>query len=127
MLWGKSPSLLVLEANERDTIQTAASARNLIDIPIKKTLNRLLDVALDNALANDATQPHLVLMVYSRATSEMAAALQQWKTKALTKVSSKKQFEELLAKAVTVVTLGAASNWFPDGPAYIHVSMCVGG
>jgi hypothetical protein len=28
-----------------------------------------------------------------------------------------KQFEELLAKAVTVVTLGAASNWFPDGPA----------
>jgi hypothetical protein len=111
-----------VDARNRDGIQCALSSRNLIDTPIKDSLNQLFDAAV--SAVEDDTQPYLVVMAYSRASAETAAALRRWKKKAvLTRSSNKTEVEEILRKAVTVVTLGACSNWFPDGPAYIHISM----
>ena len=118
-----------IKANKRDTIQTVLSSRNLVDTPIKDSIKKLLDVAADNVLnggsrRSNQNQPHLVLMSYSRATIETASALQSWKEEAQERLGySKEQIEDLMRKAFTIVTIGCASRSYPDGPAYIHVSM----
>ena len=115
-----------IPANRRDTVQSVLSSRNLLDTPIKKSIKQLLDVAADNVVngRRNQRQPNLVLMSYSRATIETASALQSWKKEAQTKYNySKEQVEDLMRKAVTVVTIGCGSRDYPDGPAYIHVSM----
>ena len=99
---------------------------------------KLVDVAVESVRQQGMPQePHLVLFSSSTTSLLVAAALRQWKHLATTSASSchhptkqlrntglgEKEAERLLRQAVTVVTIAALCRSFPDGPAYIHISM----
>jgi len=100
---------------------------------LKKTVLRLIDVAVKSTLAEsvesegkDSTQkklPHLVLMANSASCSIVASALAEWKQHRIDEGQSVEIMDRLMRDAVTVVTMGAVCQNFVDGPAYIHVSM----
>jgi hypothetical protein len=116
-----------IRAEDRDKIKMVLSGRNLIDTPFKNTVMKLLDVAVASLQHDDDSntkqQPNLVLLCYSATSAEIAAAIQTWLDHAAETSQNLQYAELLLRKAVTVVTLGATAQNFPDGPAYIHVSM----
>jgi hypothetical protein len=85
------------------------------NMSFQSTISKLLDVAV----ASSDAQPHLVLVCYSTATEQVAAAIHMWFEHQTTITDS----QLLLQKRVTVVTLAATCQNFPDGPAYLHVFM----
>mmetsp|Transcript_19881 Transcript_19881/g.22749 ORF Transcript_19881/g.22749 Transcript_19881/m.22749 type:complete len:713 (+) Transcript_19881:302-2440(+) len=100
---------------------------------LKKTLIRLIDLAVKSTLAESMEYKgkrsdrnkasHLVLMANSASCSIVASALGEWKRYQTDEEESTEIIESLLREAVTVVTMGAICQNFVDGPAYIHVSM----
>lgn len=113
------------------------------DSNIRKTLIRLVDVAVDSArkgLIGESNEPHLVLVAHSTSASFVAAALSAWKRQKVIRLSNSaglsslsfdsvknksivSRVEDLLHTAVTVVTIGSVCQKYCDGPAYIHMSM----
>jgi len=136
-----------LNTKDLDIIRTVVSRANLapFSIPgdggeenpssstLKKTLLRLVDVAVKSTLAGSLStdvehtsrkmSPHLVLMANSASCSIVASALAEWKHHQIKGGESVEKMDQLLRDAVTVVTMGAVCETFVDGPAYIHVSM----
>lgn len=146
-----------LSANDVDILRTVLSnARDAsLDLPkryvddkendneqLKKTMMKLIDVAVQSVLNSKKSSPSLVLMTYSTTSSILTAALSEWKDIATNSMStsfnpnssdvydaahrqifSKQEVELLLHSAITVVTISALSKKFVDGPAYIHLSM----
>lgn len=98
-----------------DAIQTVLSYVNHWDTPIKKSFRELFEMTKsDNAVP-------FVLMTYSRASVECDAALRKHVDDSK-KTERDSEIRERLRKYVTVVTIGNASRFFEDGPAYIHVA-----
>jgi len=117
------------------------------------TLVKLLDVAVENEykfVAHSRTvtsaptayrkEPHLVLLAYSATARAIATAVARWKQQATSTSPinhkngmnslrniglSPGKAHELLRKAVTIVTIAGLchSDTYPDGPAYLHISM----
>mmetsp|Transcript_7801 Transcript_7801/g.22975 ORF Transcript_7801/g.22975 Transcript_7801/m.22975 type:complete len:587 (-) Transcript_7801:190-1950(-) len=117
---------LTVRPSDFDKIAVVLSKYNLIDTPLKKAIRRLVDRAvLDGereGRAGDAP-PHLVLMMYSRASIEASAALREWKEDASReKRCDGGDVERCLRKAVTIATIGNGDRDYPDGPAYVHLS-----
>lgn len=120
--------------------------QGFVETPLQRTYRKLIDVATSHvhggrsdiggplgrfgnrtgrSRAEGGRKPHLVLVAYSRATVDLAAALRTWiADRHRASVSPNKTSEDvpaLLRQAVTVVTIAAVTRSFPDGPAYIHV------
>eukprot|EP00547_Thalassionema_nitzschioides_P011508 CAMPEP_0194263774 /NCGR_PEP_ID=MMETSP0158-20130606/47238_1 /TAXON_ID=33649 /ORGANISM="Thalassionema nitzschioides, Strain L26-B" /LENGTH=344 /DNA_ID=CAMNT_0039003983 /DNA_START=604 /DNA_END=1638 /DNA_ORIENTATION=+ len=92
------------------------------------TLVKLIDSAVESVrkeFLQHSIEPHLVICAQSTSASLVAAALATWKAQRFRSMSTsrKHQIEDLLHRAVTVVTFGAVCQKFCDGPAYIHISM----
>lgn len=135
--WGSQEDIggqtLVLDASCRDELRMI---RNVLggEAPqptcLRKSIQKLVDAAVVAVQRQDdagstgklSKQPNLVLMAYSSATADVAIALQDWKDKAL-RSTPQTEVEALLRRSVTVVSVGSISKRFPDGPAYMHVSM----
>ncbi len=88
-----------------DALQTVASELHVFDNPVKANYRRLFSCGTP-----------VVLMCYSRASIEVAAALREYYD------SNPCERRRALLKNVTVVTIGSASRRFVDGPRYIHVA-----
>jgi len=141
-------SRIHLRGSDRDNIGLTLAAhgvQNYQNTALQKTFVRLIDTAVSNIQESAIyelnqsfefgyscetiheeceKEPHLVLIAYSGTSIDVAASVKTWKEKALrSKGMSMEEAEVLLRKSVTIVTLGAISQSFPDGPAYIHVSM----
>jgi len=90
----------------------------------------------------ERNEPHLVLLAYSATSRAIATAVARWKKQATATVTSHIGHETgtssfrntglstaeaqfLLRQAVTVVTIAGLchTDAYPDGPAYLHVSM----
>lgn len=99
-------------ARQIDQLQSLLSYPNLIETPIKKSIQTLLDSTKD-----PNGQP-FTLIGYSRGAVEVEAALRKhcWDNK------SDPKTEQLLRRCVTVLTVGNGSRAWPDGPAYVHLS-----
>jgi len=129
----RTKTTIRLGAKDRDLIRMAISGADNVpfhvperegDSELRRTMRRLIDSAI-LSVKNDVEQPHLVLMTYSATSHVLVAALREWKQEATTGPNEieEEEAEHLLHEAVTVVTIGALSQDFIDGPAYIHLSM----
>lgn len=98
---------IVFSSRLIDVIQAGLSEYSLIDTPLKKAYRFLLS----------QSRP-VTLIAYSRSSMEIKAAVHEFISSQNDRDACRKQ---LLAN-VTVVTIGAACRFFPDGPAYLHVS-----
>ena len=87
-----------------DGLQVALSYPNLIDIPIKQSIRKLL-----------SSKKPVTILAYSRGSLEVEAALRQYIQE------NDISFEELRGQ-VTVLSIGNACRNWPDGPAYLHLS-----
>lgn len=95
------------------------------DIRIQNTLMKLIDSAVSSVekdFFGESTEPHLVLVANSLSASIVAGAISKWKEEKLLR-SSVTKVNYLLHKALTVVTIGAVTRKFCEGPAYVHISM----
>jgi len=110
------------------------------DENLKRTLIKLINIAVESVQQTElSSTPHLVLITYSATSHIFAAAISAWKHSATNtaavntrgrenygptkEVLSEERAEDLLRKALTVVTIGGLSKAWQDGPAYIHISM----
>lgn len=98
---------IVFSSRLIDVIQAGLSEFSLVDTPLKKAYRFLLS----------QSRP-VTLIAYSRSSMEVKAAIHEYISSQKDRDACRKQ---LLAN-VTVVTVGAACRFFPDGPAYLHVS-----
>ena len=145
-----SASALILDPGCRDEARMVHDAHRWAqgraaaeDTGLRRTVRKLVDCAVVAVQRQDAEgeaegggtspasraaaskaekEPGLVLMAYSRSTIDVAQALQDWKDMA-SRTIDPGDVEDLLKRAVTVVTVGTVSDRFPDGPAYLHVHM----
>lgn len=103
----RSDGNIVFSSRLIDVIQAGLSEYNFVDTPLKQAYRFLL------------SQPEpLTLIAYSRSSMEVKAAIKKF-------ISAQRNTDtcrERLLANVTVVTIGAACRFFPDGPAYLHVS-----
>jgi len=126
-----------LLANTQIIIDNPQLLLQVEDLLVVEALVKLLDVAVDSVrtpTSQEEDDPHLVLFCSSINAHLVASAIQRWKYLAITPLSSnnelrcataltQEQAEALLREAVTIVTLNSLCQTFPDGPAYIHISM----
>lgn len=99
--------------------------------PLIESLVKLIDVTVAEwRTSSGAKKKELAIVAYSMTTRAVSTALSIWKEQAtLSSTTLRNQglipeeAEKLLREAVTIVTLSGLCNSFPDGPAYIHVSM----
>lgn len=102
----------VFESRQLDQMQVVLSMTNMIDTPLKISIRKWLDWC-------QVHDEKIVFIGYSRASVEIDAALNQYVDN---RKGSKSEMEEWLRDHVTVVTIGSASQGFPDGPKYVHVA-----
>ena len=101
-------------------------------------LVKLIDIAVESVRQDHSEEPHLVVLTCSTTAQIVATAIEEWKTMVTARVVSPSviasdyarvesikiaESEKLLQQAVTVVTMSALCRKFPDGPAYVHISM----
>eukprot|EP00977_Amphora_coffeiformis_P028972 scaffold38043_cov176-Amphora_coffeaeformis.AAC.7 len=105
--------------------------------PLIEALVKLLDISVNSILRTEQRQqqPRLVLLSSCVNSHYVVAAIQRWKylvvlgpfstaeLRCAGLVKTEEHAEELLREAVTIVTLGSLCQIFPDGPAYLHISM----
>lgn len=92
----------------------------------EETIIKLIDLAVDSIRRdplNERNQPQLVLMAESITATRVAAAISTWKQQQIDQNQSTKRIENLLNQALVVVTFCNVCQFFPTGPAYVHVSM----
>lgn len=138
--WSDTSAIYKVRSQDLNVIKSLLSSRQTKRICFEKlpldssiqwqgqeTLIKLIDCAVTSvkrALLNDSNEPHLVLIAHSINACMVAAALSKWKQQKLIIMPNKLQhIEDLLKQAVTVVTIGALTQDFCNGPAYIHFSM----
>lgn len=63
----------------------------------------------------------LAFLAYSRASIEIAATLRQYIADKESAGESASAIEARLRASITVISIGAATSHWPDGPAYIHL------
>ncbi len=95
-----------------DTLQLLISERNLLDNPVKQNYRILFGAKVP-----------VVLLCYSRAAVEVAAALSKFIQDEVDRGRAKTAVQASLYENVTVVTIGNATRTYVDGPRYIHVAM----
>lgn len=122
---GSSGSAMEWDSRQLDRLQAALSKANAITTPVKDAVRKLVNTAID---APSAAGPPLVIVGYSRGSIEVEAALRGLIKSRLEDnedgetTMTKEELEEKLRERVTIVTVGAATNRFPDGPAYVHIA-----
>ena len=93
-----------------DTLQLIISERNIMDNPVKENYRLIFSAKVP-----------VVLLCYSRAAVEVAAALRKFVQDEVDRGRAKSAVEASLHEYVTVVTIGNGTEKYVDGPRYIHV------
>lgn len=104
----------VWDPRQFDALQLIISERNLVDNPVKQNYRLIFNAKVA-----------VVLMCYSRATVEVAAALSKYVQDEIDKGRAKSAIEANLYEYITIVTIGNATRTYVDGPRYIHVATSV--
>ena len=133
----KTDNAYRVKTSDLDIIQSCCSPATSDDALIT-TLVKLIDSAVQSVLQDTPEEPHLVLFTCSTTARMVATAIEKWKNLVTsrntfpssiaddysrTRSMNIKQEEELLQEALTVVTMSSLCRHFPDGPAYVHISM----
>jgi hypothetical protein len=110
--------------NDDDAFRDSRAQRSvlkLVDAAVNAVSKQHLESVDDNINTDDA--PHLVLLAHSGSTIQVARAIEDWKLlRRSERIMSVEEMENLLRRALTVVTVGSVCRTFPDGPAYFHLS-----
>lgn len=102
-----------------DRVQAGLSKLNMIDTPIKDNVKYILDLLINKSEDDSSLSAPVVFIAYSRGSIEIEAALRSFITDS---ELEKAELERRLRDKVTVMTVGTATDNFPDGPAYIHLA-----
>ncbi|MEO0769305.1 MAG: hypothetical protein AAFY72_07710 [Cyanobacteria bacterium J06649_4] len=106
----------VFQRRQRDRIETVLSVYGRVRVAFRTHVVQLLEAS------KAASQP-IVWLAYSRSSSELCRALNEYIQIAVNqRGESLSEVEDSLREHLTVVTVGNAIRAWPDGPAYIHYS-----
>lgn len=124
--------LYQLQPPELDLLRSVVaweSDAEFVEDPLVESLVKLIDMAV-HSVRTDQPEPRLVLVAYSATARALSVALNRWKHLATNHNHQLRnsglgpsKASALLRQAVTIVTIGGLCQSYPDGPAYIHVSM----
>ncbi|MEO1297365.1 MAG: hypothetical protein AAFW75_16600 [Cyanobacteria bacterium J06636_16] len=107
----------IFNERQRDRIEALLSQYGFAHPRFRDHVVRLLK-------ANETAQLPMVWFAYSRSSTELCQALQNYIAAAVQQrgENSRAETERFLRHHLTVLTIGNAIRSWPDGPAYIHYS-----
>lgn len=117
--------MIVWGARQRDYVETVFSRARYVSPLLQTNLVRLLEL-------NEGVGKQLVLMPFSRSTSELSAALWTYidgfiaRRSELSEADARDEAEALLRGTVLVFSFGNTDRSWPDGPRYVHMSAISG-
>lgn len=107
---------LMIGKRQRDYIETLLSAQGLVRPAWQPAMLELLR-------RNEGPQRRVVLMPYSRTTTELSVVLKRYiEDYAARRSGGRGAAERLLFRTLTVVTIGNIDRDWPSGPAYVHLA-----